>query len=206
MNLLKRLIEQAKNPKGITGSFMLRIMNSAHSGMNKWALEKIKLKKEAVILDLGCGGGRTIQLLSKMNAEGKIYGIDYSNQAVKDSIRTNKQDVELGKVRIQQASVTSIPFSENTFDTITAFQTHYFWPDIESAAKEIYRVLKHDGELLIIAEIYKVNYHMETYKTKKEMEQLLKRTGFNAIMFYEHENKKWLCIKGSKINMHSNNL
>lgn len=110
LNLLNRLIEQAKNPNGIIGSIMLRIMNSAHTSMNRWALEKIIIRESAVMLDVGCGGGKTIQLLSKRNISGKISGIDYSEQAVKDSIRANKQDVEKGKVNILQASVTDIPF------------------------------------------------------------------------------------------------
>ncbi|MGE7920810.1 class I SAM-dependent methyltransferase [Viridibacillus sp. NPDC093762] len=198
MNLLDQLIEQAKNPKGIIGSIMLRIMNSAHTSMNQWALEKVKVKESAVILDIGCGGGKTIQLLSKRNTFGKIVGIDYSEQAVKDSIRANKQDVEKGKVNILQGSVTDIPFPNNTFDIITAFQTHYFWPDLENGVKEAFRVLNKDGHFLIIAELYKINYHMKNFKTKEELEQLFIRTGFNSIKFYEQNNAKWLCVKGHK--------
>ncbi|KMY53788.1 SAM-dependent methyltransferase [Bacillus sp. FJAT-27231] len=196
MNLLNKLIEQAKNPNGILGSFMLRIMNSAHIEMNKWALEKIKVREESVMLDVGCGGGKTLQLLSNMNTYGKLYGIDYSEQAVKDSIRANKVDVETGKVHIEQASVTDIPFPENSFDIITAFQTHYFWSDLENSVKEVFRVLKQEGCFFIIAEVYKINYHMKAYKTKEDMEQLFKKTGFNTVEFYVNPNKKWICIKG----------
>jgi len=198
MNLLNQLIEQAKNPRGIIGSIMLRIMNSSHTSMNQWALEKVKVKESAVILDIGCGGGKTIQLLSKRNTSRKIVGIDYSEQAVKDSIRANKQDVEKGKVNILQASVTDMPFSNNTFDIITAFQTHYFWPDLEKGVKEAFRVLNKDGHFLIIAELYKINYHMKTYKTREELEQLFIKTGFNSIKFFEQNNAKWLCVEGFK--------
>ncbi|MFF5996041.1 class I SAM-dependent methyltransferase [Lysinibacillus sp. KU-BSD001] len=198
MNLLNKLIEQAKNPNGVLGSFMLKIMNSAHIEMNKWALEKINMRKESVMLDVGCGGGKTLQLLSKMNADGQIYGIDYSEQAVKDSIRANKLDVATGKVHIQQASVTDIPFPENAFDIITAFQTHYFWSDLESSVKEVFRVLQQEGCFFIIAEIYKINYHMKAYKTKEEMAKLLKTTGFNTVECYVNPNKKWICIKAMK--------
>ena len=198
LNLLNKLIEQAKNPNGILGSFMLKIMNSAHIEMNKWALEKIKIKKDSVMLDVGCGGGKTLQLLSKVNTYGKIYGIDYSEQAVKDSIKANKLDVAAGKVHIQQASVTNIPFPENFFDIITAFQTHYFWSDLENSVKEIFRVLKQEGYFCIIAEEYKINYHMKTYKTKEDMEQLFKKVGFNTVEYYVNSDKKWIYIKGTK--------
>ncbi|RHW40183.1 class I SAM-dependent methyltransferase [Lysinibacillus yapensis] len=198
MNMLNKLIEQAKNPVGMVGSIMLRIMNSAHRDMNEWAFGKIKLNEEAVVLDVGCGGGRTLQMLSLKNRTGKIYGIDYSEQAVKDSIRTNKADVENGKIQVQQASVTNIPFPENTFDLITAFQTHYFWTDMENSIKEVFRVLKKQGCFFIIAEAYKINYHMKNYKSKEDMERLLKKAGFNKVEFYASPNNKWICISGTK--------
>ncbi|OCA82917.1 class I SAM-dependent methyltransferase [Pseudobacillus wudalianchiensis] len=198
MNLLNKLIEQAKNPDGIVGSFMLRIMNTAHTEMNKWALGNTKIGEASIVLDVGCGGGKTMQLLSNINKKGKIYGIDYSEQAVKDSIRANKIDVASGKVNIQQASVIDIPFPENFFDIITAFQTHYFWSDLETSIKEVFRVLKEDGCFLITAELYKINYHMKSYKTKEEIEQLLKNTGFAVVRINENANKKWICIKGIK--------
>ncbi|HEK9102077.1 class I SAM-dependent methyltransferase [Bacillus pfraonensis] len=198
MNVLERLIEQAKNPRGCVGSFMLNIMNTAHATMTEWALGKVKIKEDAVMLDIGCGGGKTIHTLSSMNKNGKLYGIDYSEQAVEDSIRVNKDDVETGKVNIRQANVSNIPFPEESFDIITAFQTHYFWPDLENDVKEIFRVLKHHGHFMIVAELYKINYHMKAYKTKKEMEQLFKKAGFNTVQFHESTNKKWLCIVGGK--------
>ena len=149
MNLLNKLIEQAKNPNGIIGSLMLKIMNNAHSEMIKWVLRNTKIRDDSTVLDIGCGGGKTIQLLSEINTRGKIYGIDHSEKAVKDSIKANKNGVATGRVHIQQASVPGIPFPGNSFDIITAFQTHYFWPDLENSIREIFKVLKVDGCLVI---------------------------------------------------------
>lgn len=196
--MLSRLIEQAKNPSGVVGSFMLKIMNSAHYEMNKWALQMISIDKDDVMLDVGCGGGKTLQLLSKINTYGKIFGIDYSEQAVNDSIKANKLDIEMGKMHIQQASVTDLPFSTNYFDVITAFQTHYFWSDLEHSVAEVFRVLRQQGCFLIIAEIYKINYHMNAYTTKEEMEQLFYNVGFNTVKYTVSPNQKWICIQGIK--------
>lgn len=173
-------------------------MNTAHTGMNKWAFEKLKVREDSIMLDIGCGGGKTINILSKINDYEKIYGIDYSEQAVKDSIKSNIKDVETGKVSILKANVTDIPFTEGFFDIITAFQTYYFWGDLENGVEETFRVLKQGGCFMIIAEVYKINYHMNSYKTKEEMEQLLISTGFHTINFYENKTKGWLCVKGIK--------
>jgi ubiquinone/menaquinone biosynthesis C-methylase UbiE len=198
MKLLNRLIDQAKNPNGFVGSIMLSIMNAAHSGMNKWAIGKIKLRKDAIMLDIGCGGGKTIHFFSKINQSGKLYGIDYSEQAVKDSIKLNIENVKAERVSISQASVTNIPFSDNFFDLVTAFQTHYFWEDLEKSVNEVFRVLKPNGQFLIVAELYKINYHMTAYKTKDELEQLFIKTGFQTIEFFENKNRGWFCFKGIK--------
>ncbi|MDL4839962.1 class I SAM-dependent methyltransferase [Aquibacillus rhizosphaerae] len=177
---------------------MLGIMNSAHTEMNKWAFEQMTFRENMKILDIGCGGGRTIQLLSKQSPNGKIYGIDYSQQAVNNSIKANKRDVATGKVHICQANVIDLAFPNNYFDVATAFQTHYFWPDLENGVKEVYRVLKPEGSFSIVAEVYKINYHMDSYNTKEEIEQCLKRIGFNKITIIENKTKKWICIKGIK--------
>jgi len=198
MALLQRLIEQAKKPNGFVGSVMLRIMNVAHSGMNTWLIKHGDVYDGDIVLDIGCGGGKTLQTLSKMNPGGKIYGIDFSEQAIKDSIKTNKMDVANGKVIVKQASVSNIPYTDQFFDTITAFQTHYFWPDLANDVKEVFRVLKHGGKFIIMSELYKINYHMKAYRTTSEIEQLFESVGFQKIQIIQNARKGCLCIIGMK--------
>lgn len=200
MGLIIRLIEQAKNPKGYVGSLMLRIMNRAHAGMNTWALNLLELNRNAdvVILDIGSGGGKAIHKLSQIYKSGKIYGVDYSAQAVENSIKLNKVGVENGKVYLFQASVSDLPFDKDFFDMITAFQTHYFWPDLENDLKEVYRVLKKEGQFMIVAELYKINYHMKSFKTNEEIKQLFLKTGFQHVKIVENSKNKWLCVIGRK--------
>ncbi|MBY0600187.1 class I SAM-dependent methyltransferase [Bacillus bingmayongensis] len=196
MSVLQKLIEQAKNPRGSIGSSMLCIMNTVHARLTNWALQKVNIPKDSVILDIGCGSGRTIHTLSKINTYGTIYGIDYSEKAVENSIKSNRSDVKNGKVMIHRASVSSIPFDDNFFDLITAFQTHYFWPNLEHDIKEVFRVLKPNGSFMIVAEIFKINYHMQKFKITEELVTLFTKTGFQHIKYYEE--KGCLCIVGSK--------
>ncbi|HDR7600941.1 class I SAM-dependent methyltransferase [Bacillus mycoides] len=196
MSILQRLIEQAKNPRGTIGSSMLCIMNAAHTRLTNWALQKIHIRENAIILDIGCGGGKTIQTLSKRTPLGKIYGIDYSNQAVENSKKANMKDVKAAKVIIHQASVSSIPYHPDFFDLITAFQTHYFWPDVENDMKEVFRVLKPNGSFLLVAETFKIQYHMDKFKTTEELVNLFYETGFTSVKCYEE--RGCLCLIGNK--------
>lgn len=198
MSLLQRLIEQAKKPNGWIGSWMLRVMNIAHRGMNAWFIRQGAINDGDRVLDIGCGGGKTLQILSKLNPNGIIYGIDISSQAVKESIKMNEAQVKNGSVIVKEASVSSIPYEDQFFDAITAFQTHYFWPSVEQDVAEVWRVLKNGGKLIIIAELYKMKYHMEVYQTPAVMKELLERTGFQTVYVTEKSSKGWLCITAIK--------
>ncbi|MDT3493791.1 class I SAM-dependent methyltransferase [Bacillus toyonensis] len=196
MSILQQFIQQAKNPRGTIGSSMLCIMNAAHTKLTKWALQKVHIKTDAVILDIGCGGGKTIHTLSKRTTFGKIYGIDYSDQAVENSKKANMKAVKTGKVIIHQANVSSIPYNTNFFDLITAFQTHYFWPDVEHDIKEVLRVLQPNGSFLLVAETFKIQYHMKKFKTTEELINLFYKTGFTSVKCYEE--RDCICVIGNK--------
>lgn len=46
-----------------------------------------------------------------------------------------------------------LPFGNDVFDLITAFETIYFWPDILEALKQVHRVLKPNGTFMICNEV-----------------------------------------------------
>jgi ubiquinone/menaquinone biosynthesis C-methylase UbiE len=196
MGLLNTLIEQAKNPRGFVGNVMIKIMNQAHTSITTWGLKKIGIINNAPILDIGCGGGQTIHTLAKQNNHHEIFGIDYSQQAVETSIQKNNKAVAAGRVKISQGDVSALPFNDGIFGTITAIQTHYFWPDLEQNISEVFRVLKAGGTFVIISEVYKINYHMKQYIKNEEIDQLFRKVGFQTINI--HENNKWRCYAGKK--------
>jgi hypothetical protein len=57
-------------------------------------------------------------------------------------------------------------------------------------------VLHKGGKLLIFAESYKINYHMNEYNTNDSLRQLLIDTGFKSVEIYEK--KQCICIVAEK--------
>jgi hypothetical protein len=60
MSIVSKLMNQCKKPTGWLGRFNLWTMNSRHSKLTDWGLTHISISKHDTILDVGCGGGRTV--------------------------------------------------------------------------------------------------------------------------------------------------
>ncbi len=148
-------INQCSKPTGWLGRFTLWRMNSSHSRLTDWGLGHMAIENHSTILDVGCGGGRTVSKLAAIATQGKVYGVDYSEESVAASKRTNAHWIALGRVEIRYGSVSHLPFSDGMFDLATAVETHFWWPDLPGDMREVFRVLKPGGTLILIAEIYK---------------------------------------------------
>jgi ubiquinone/menaquinone biosynthesis C-methylase UbiE len=209
VSLIDKLLNQCSKPTGWLGRFSLWIMNIRHAKLTDWGLEHVSIKRGDVILDVGCGGGRTVRKLAAVAAEGKVYGIDHSEESVAAARRTNKQEIESGRVEIRQGSVSALPFTGDLFDLVTAVETHYFWPDLPADMREVLRVLKPGGRLVIIAEAYKGGKHGKPLQkvadwTKMailsvdEHRELFSRAGYSDVQMIEKYDKGWLCGIGRK--------
>jgi len=209
MSLMEKMVKQCKKPTGTFGRFMARSMNYGHSKVAQWGLSHVSINKNNTILDVGCGGGKTVNTLTKTATEGKIYGIDYSADSVKVASKINKKPINEGKVEILHASVESLPFSDDSFDLVTAVETYYFWPDLINSLKEIRRVLKPGGSAILINECYRCDKFEKrnakwarmgdfTYHLPEEFRKFLEKAGYSSIQIKILEDKNWIAAIGTK--------
>ncbi len=68
-------------------------MNVSHSRVADWGLQHVRIEKDFTILDVGCGGGRTIQKLAALATEGIVYGVDYAKGSVAASRQRFRNEV-----------------------------------------------------------------------------------------------------------------
>ena len=202
---------QCQRPAGLLGRFVLWNMNSRHSKVTDWGLSHIAIDKRDTILDAGCGGGRTVNKLAAIASQGKVYGVDFSGASVAFARRINKQWINADRVEIREASVSQLPFSEHVFDLVVAVETHFWWPDLSADMRELLRVLKPGGVLIIIAEVYKgantVTAKLaEKYAllsgmkllTANEHRELFTNAGYSDVQVIEEPRKGWICGIGKK--------
>ncbi|HYL64566.1 MAG TPA: class I SAM-dependent methyltransferase [Candidatus Methylomirabilis sp.] len=200
-----------QKPRGWLGRYTLWRMNRSHSKLTDWGLTHISVQPHFTILDAGCGGGRTISKLAALAAQGKVYGADFSEDSVAVSKKTNAAAIAAGRVEIRQASVSQLPFPDNTFDLITAVETHFWWPNLPSDMREIFRITKPGGQFAVIAEVYKGADHFASRFAEKhasrtgiamltpdEHRQLFSATGYTEIYVDAIPAKGWITVIGKK--------
>ena len=207
--IFEKPFHQFRKPTGALGRVIVKSMNETHYHLTTWGLSKVDFKQQDTILDIGCGGGRTVSRLLKKADKGMVYGIDYSEDCVKWSKKRNQQAITEGRAAILQASVEAIPFSDEMFDKITAVETIYFWPNLAENFKEVCRVLKTGGLFLIINEAYQSEAfrerndqlvkvgHMRILSPEEAKEMLLD-AGFSSVTTETCEEKNWLCCMAVK--------
>jgi ubiquinone/menaquinone biosynthesis C-methylase UbiE len=186
-------------------------MNSRHSRVTDWGLSHASAGERDIILDIGCGGGRTVSKLAAIATQGKVYGIDHSRESVAMAMRTNKKWIDLARVEVREASVSRLPFSNDAFDVITAVETHFWWSALPADMREVLRVLKPGGRLIIIAEVYRGSEAfaakaVERYSQKtgmallsvEEHRELFRNAGYSDVQIVTEPGKGWICCIGSK--------
>jgi ubiquinone/menaquinone biosynthesis C-methylase UbiE len=152
MKILKSVSCQCGRPNGFLGRMLLRSMNLFHATITNWGLGYVNFKDEMKMLDIGCGGGATLKRLLRRSSDSKVYGIDISEESVAKARKVNSK--LLGKkVFIQTGSAEELPWNDNTFDIVTAVETVYFWPNIVKCFTEVRRILKTDGQFVVIVEV-----------------------------------------------------
>jgi ubiquinone/menaquinone biosynthesis C-methylase UbiE len=209
MRVRSRLLNQWRKPTGWLGRILPWVLNISHSKVNNWGLKHISIEKDYTILDVGCGGGMTVKKLAGMATEGKVYGIDFSQESVAVSRRTNTRLIRMGRVEIRHGSVSSLPFADDMFDLATAVDSHYYWPHLVSDMQEVLRVLKPGGKLVIIGETYKGSkYEKRDQMFVKslrlanhsidELGDIISSAGYSDVRMFEEREKGWICGVGKK--------
>ena len=208
--LLARAARQCRKPSDRAGRQVLRRMNVSHSEVTAWGLSHVDICKHFTILDVGCGGGQTIARLAATAAEGKVFGLDYSDASVAAARETNAAAIDQGRVDIQLGSVSRLPYADGTFDLVTAVETHYYWPDLANDVREVIRVLRPNGTFVIVAETYRGRRNdwlyrpvmrlllRAAYLTPEEHRQLLTDGGYHHVEVFVDKPRGWICVTGGR--------
>jgi ubiquinone/menaquinone biosynthesis C-methylase UbiE len=140
------------------------------------------------ILELGCGHGRTVRRLAAAVAPGQVVGIDPSEVMRTVARRHLRRLIQAGRVHIEDGEAARIPEPDASFDRAVSVHTIYFWSDIDVGLRELHRVLRPAGLLLLafhtsenptkVAELPRSVY---TLRSGDEVVEAMRRARFTGV-------------------------
>ena len=155
---------------------------------------RLNVNPGSILLDVGTGTGVFLPfLLSKIGKSGRLVALDFAEKM----LRKARAKGFGGNIDYLQANVENIPLPDETFDIITCYSSFPHFQDKPEALREMKRVLKSGGRLLVChtssrAEINEI--HRQTTIVKDdilpdtaEMRSLLLAAGFNEIIIEDNK-------------------
>jgi SAM-dependent methyltransferase len=151
----------------------------------KYAEEQSAERRQAAVLDVGCGTGATLDWLAK---RGRPTGIDFSPEAIRFCRNRGHDSTAVGSATALPCATGS--FDQASFDAIISFDVfcHRSIPDKRQPLREIHRLLKPGGLLFLNLPAYQWLYsshdiavHTDHRFTRNEVIDMLQECGFQPL-------------------------
>nr|WP_318385046.1 class I SAM-dependent methyltransferase [uncultured Enterobacter sp.] len=109
--------------------------------------ERLAHFPDAHVLDMGCGAGHASFIAAEQVAQVTAY--DLSRQML-DVVTAAAKEKGLNNISTQQGYAEALPFEDETFDLAISRYSAHHWHDVGQALREVKRVLKPGGTLIIM--------------------------------------------------------
>ena len=171
--------------------------------MNALTLDALGLQPDDEALEIGFGGGALLEAMLA-RTRGRVTGVDISEVAVERARRRLGANEWL---RLAQASVENLPVADASIDAACSVNNIYFWPDPAAGFRELARVIRPGGRLVIAfeppAELAKWPGHRFGFRLFAEdnLRRLMDDAGFTMTSRLEGRGRKpdfFLCLTGER--------
>jgi len=165
----------------------------------------LKGKKYKTLLDIGCGTGHLIYLLSN-NKKADYIGVDLSSKMIEEAKRK-----KIKYAKFLEGSADKLPFQKKSFDVVTCSESFHHYPDGNKAMSEAYRVLKKGGYYIVADKdvgnlVWYHNFYNRRFKNTgdcnfsniKRAKKLIKKNGFKLVYSEKYYNNTHYIVVGKK--------
>lgn len=202
--MIRFLARQFARPRGLAGRLLIGPwLDRIGAGMNRLALEELRLRPDDDVIEIGFGGGGLLAMILAATS-GLVAGIDTSEAMVARARRRFRGEMRLS---LAVASVETLPLQDRAFDRAVSVSNVYFWPDPAAGLAELARVLRPGGTVSICFEppdeLRKWPGHRFGFRLYEELElrALMEQAGFGEIRRAEDKGRKpdrFLCLTGTR--------
>ena len=148
--LAKLQAQQLSHPSGLVGRLILAPMwNRRNSALNDVALERLDLRPDDLVLEVGFGGGYLIGRMAAVVTEGRLAGLDVSQAMVDVCSKRFRALIQAGRLDLQCASAESLPYPDGHFTKACTVNSIFYWLDAQQVIREFGRVLETGARLVM---------------------------------------------------------
>ncbi|ELZ03988.1 methyltransferase domain-containing protein [Natrialba asiatica] len=152
--------------------------------MREDALSLLEFDSEMTVLDLGCGTGFATEGL--LDHVEEVYALDQSSHQLEQAYA--KFGKRAPPIHFHRGDAERLPFASDTFDVVWSSGSIEYWPNPILALREIRRVLKPGGQVLVVGPNYPDNVLAQRladsimlFYDEYEADRMFKRAGFEEV-------------------------
>jgi SAM-dependent methyltransferase len=151
-------------------------------------LDRMRLAPDDNVLDVGCGAGWLVRLIAEHVPEGRVVGVDLSDEMIR---RARRNHAGLENTMFVVGEAEEIPWDAHFFTHAISVEAAYYWPQPRAALREIYRVLREGGSAWVLINYYRENVHAHQWRdnlniplhllSAAEWAELFAEAGFSGV-------------------------
>ncbi|MFX0573416.1 class I SAM-dependent methyltransferase [Nocardia nepalensis] len=145
--LLSTIAGQLGNPHGTLGKGFAFILNRGNHRAIAGAVEAAEVTAGATVADIGFGGGAGLSML--LERGGTVHGFEISPDMLTRARAKFASEIGSGRLQLTEGPMTGLPLADNALDAAITVNTIYFVPDLDAACKELVRVVRPGGSLVV---------------------------------------------------------
>ncbi|WP_051311650.1 class I SAM-dependent methyltransferase [Zooshikella ganghwensis] len=117
---------------------------------NKLGVEALNLPPSSTVIDIGCGTGCALRHAAKQVTNGLLIGVDPVQRMIEIAREKKVNHSKENNIVFKEGSAECLPIETSSADFVFAFDSFDHWLDQQQGLKEAHRVLKPEGNFVVI--------------------------------------------------------
>jgi SAM-dependent methyltransferase len=165
---------------------------------NRLGLVGLGLEPDFTVVDIGCGTGSALRHASEQISQGFLIGIDPVPRMIEIAREKTAEHPAAARITFFEGSAEKLPIEDGSADIVLAFDSYDHWQDQKKGLREVRRVLKPNGRLVVV----KDGGLPDGDDSKVDFLAGLSEAGFNAVREKHMDEDdvslhQWVCVSES---------